>query len=82
MFDHDFLQKLSARAAALFPAVETKKQQLEQELYALLQASLAKMNVVTREEFAAQLQVLAKAQSRISELEQKIAELEASQQNN
>lgn len=76
MFDNEFLQKLSARAAGLFPAAEAKRKQLEQEMYALLQGSLTKLNIVTREEFAAQLQVLERAQSHIAMLEQKVDELE------
>lgn len=76
MFDNEFLQKLSARAAALFPAAEAARQKLEQDLYTLLQGSLAKMNVVTREEFDAQLQVLARAQAHIDRLETKLIELE------
>jgi len=78
MFDQDFLQQLSARAAGLFPAAEAKRKQLEQELHGLLQSSLAKLQVVTREEFDAQRRVLEAAQAQLAALERKVAELEAS----
>jgi hypothetical protein len=78
MLDNEFLRKLSARAAALFPAAEAKGKELflEQDLYRLLQSSLAKLNLVTREEFAAQMQVLERTRAEIAALEQQLAELE------
>ncbi|MFN0001812.1 MAG: accessory factor UbiK family protein [Pseudohongiellaceae bacterium] len=80
MLDNEFLHLLSAKAAALFPAAQAARAKLEQELYALLQTSLGKLNVVTREEFTAQQHVLEKATLQIFALEQKLAELEQHQQ--
>lgn len=76
MFDNEFLQKLSTRAAALFPAAESARLKLEQDLYALLQSSLSRLNVVTREEFDAQMALLERAQTRMAALELKLEELE------
>jgi BMFP domain-containing protein YqiC len=76
MLDPDFLQKLSARAAGLLPAAEAKRKELEQDMYKLLQGSLAKLNVVTREEFDAQQAVLERTRAQMLELERKVAELE------
>ncbi len=76
MLNHDFLQTLSRKAADLFPAAEAARAKLETELYALLQASLGKLNLVTREEFDAQRELLARAGDRIADLEQRIATLE------
>jgi hypothetical protein len=76
MLDNEFLRSLSARAAALFPAADAARQKLEQEMYALLQGALGKLNVVTREEFTAQQRVLEKATLQISLLELKLSELE------
>ena len=76
MIDNDFLRKLSARAAGLFPAAEAAQAKLEKELYALLQTSLGKLNVVTREEFAVQARLLEQAQTQITALESKMAALE------
>jgi BMFP domain-containing protein YqiC len=77
MIDADFLRKLSAKAADLFPAAESARQRLEQDLYRLLQGSLARFNVVTREEFDAQARVLQQAQAQITALEAKVAALES-----
>ncbi len=76
MIDNDFLQKLSARAAGLFPAADAARQKLEKELYGLLQSSLSKLNVVTKEEFVAQTRLLEQAQAQIAALETQMAALE------
>lgn len=76
MIDNDFLQKLSARAAGLFPAAEAARAKLEKELYGLLQSSLGKLNVVTKEEFVAQARLLEQAQAQIAALEVQMAALE------
>jgi BMFP domain-containing protein YqiC len=76
MLNTEFLHSLSQKAAALFPAAEAARSKLEAELYGLLQASLGKLHLVTREEFTAQTQVLARASARIAELEQRLDQLE------
>lgn len=76
MLDPDFLQKLSARAAGLLPAAEAKRKEIEQDMYKLLQGSLARLKVVTREEFDAQQAVLERTRAQMLELERKVAELE------
>ena len=76
MLDNEFLRSLSARAAALFPTAEAARMKIEQEMYALLQDALGKLNVVTREEFDAQQRVLEKATLQIGLLEQQLTELE------
>jgi ubiquinone biosynthesis accessory factor UbiK len=76
MIDNDFLQKLSARAAGLFPAADAAREKLERELYSLLQSNLAKLNIVTREEFVAQTRLLEQARAQMAALEEKVAALE------
>lgn len=76
MLNNEFLQSLSKKAAMLFPAAEAARVKLERELYALLQTSLGKLHLVTREEFDAAQQMLARANARIAELEQRLSELE------
>jgi BMFP domain-containing protein YqiC len=76
MIDNDFLQKLSARAAGLFPAADAARQKLEKDMHGLLQGSLAKLNVVTTEEFVAQTRLLEQARAQIAALELKMAALE------
>jgi BMFP domain-containing protein YqiC len=46
-------------------------------MYSLLQASLGKLHLVTREEFDVQRELLARAGERIADLEQRIEKLEA-----
>jgi BMFP domain-containing protein YqiC len=50
---------------------------LEQKTKNVLQRKLSQLDVVTREEFDVQTQVLLKTRAQLSELENKIAELEA-----
>ena len=76
MIDKDFLHKLSARAAGLFPAAEAARVKLEKELYGLLQGSLEHLNVVTKEEFVAQTCLLEQARAQIAALEVQVAALE------
>lgn len=76
MLNQEFLRSLSSKAASLFPAAESARAKLEQELYGLLQTSLGKLHLVTREEFDAQCEVLARASARITELEQRLQQLE------
>lgn len=78
MIDKDFLQNLSARAAGLFPAAEAARAKLEKELYGLLQSSLGRLNVVTKEEFVAQARLLEQARAQIAALEVQMAALEKS----
>ena len=80
MIDNDFLQKLSARAAGLFPAADAARQKLEKELYGLLQSRLGQLNVVTKEEFTAQARLLEQARAQIAALEVQVAELEKAKQ--
>jgi BMFP domain-containing protein YqiC len=52
------------------------KQELDKNSKALMQTMLAKLDVVTREEFDAQCALLTRAQQRIAELEAQIKLLE------
>ncbi len=76
MLNNEFLHTLSQKAASVFPAAEAARSKIEHDLYALLQASLGKLHLVTREEFDAQRQILARASERIAELEQRLAQME------
>ncbi len=49
---------------------------LQKNFRSILQSSLAKMDLVTREEFDAQTKVLAKTRAQLEIFEQRIAELE------
>jgi BMFP domain-containing protein YqiC len=81
MLDKDFLEDISARAAALFPAAESARKKLQGQLFSLLQGSLGHLNLVTREEFDAQVRVLEKASARISQLEKELQALRSDKEN-
>jgi BMFP domain-containing protein YqiC len=81
MLDKDFLEELSARAAALFPAADSARKKLQCQLFSLLQGSLGHLNLVTREEFDAQVRVLEKASERIGQLEKELQALRAAKEN-
>lgn len=67
-------QKLSN---ALPPGAQVLKADLEKNMRGILHANLSKLDLVTREEFEVQSQVLARSRSRIEQLEQRLAALEA-----
>ncbi|MEX2365431.1 MAG: accessory factor UbiK family protein [Pseudohongiellaceae bacterium] len=76
MLNQDFIRNLSQRAARLFPGATAMQQEIEAKMYALLKDSFERLNLVTREEFEAQLQVLERAQQTITTLEARVQELE------
>lgn len=80
MIDKEFLETLSSRLAEVLPAAGQVRRDIEKQFFDLLQSNLGKLNIVTREEFDAQLKVLHRAEQNISELEAKISELEKASQ--
>lgn len=74
MTTFSFLEDLQNRVAALLE--QTPAADLQKNLRALLAQQFARLDLVTREEFDAQRQVLARAREKIEALEQRLAELE------
>jgi len=66
------VQKKVSDAVAQSPAKD-----IEKNVKGLMQQGFQKMDLVTREEFDIQVQVLAKTRAKLEELEAKIAALEA-----
>ncbi len=62
---------------ALPPGVKNLRHELEKNLKAALQATFAKLNLVTREEFDLQVKLLTKSREQLAELEKRLAELTA-----
>ncbi|MEW6983837.1 accessory factor UbiK family protein [Colwelliaceae bacterium 6471] len=62
---------------AIPPGLKNMANDLEDKTKTVLQRKLSQLDVVTREEFDVQTQVLIKTRAKLSELEAKIAELEA-----
>lgn len=59
------------------PGLKSMASEFEDKAKTVLQNKLAQLDVVTREEFDVQTQVLIKTRIKLSELEAKFAELEA-----
>jgi len=58
------------------PGVRAVQQDLENNFRAVLRASLTKLDLVSRDEFEAQMRVLERTRARLEELERKVAGLE------
>lgn len=71
--------KLGAGLAQALEQGNVLRAGAEENLQALVQAQLQKLDVVTREEFEAQQALLAQAEARLTELEAQVAQLKASQ---
>jgi len=72
-FFDDLAKKLSA---ALPDSVHNLKQDMEQNFKTILMGAFDKMDLVTREEFDAQVHVLERTRAKLEQLSAKIEELE------
>jgi BMFP domain-containing protein YqiC len=76
-FDPKSLDDLARRLAdAVPPGLAALKNDLEQNFKAVLQSGLARLDLVTRQEFDIQAGVLKRSRERLEELEGRIAVLE------
>jgi ubiquinone biosynthesis accessory factor UbiK len=58
------------------PGVRAMQKDLEANFRAVLRASLTKLDLVSRDEFDAQMRVLERTRARLEELERRVAEME------
>jgi BMFP domain-containing protein YqiC len=58
------------------PAIRTVQRDLENNFRAVLRASLTKLDLVSRDEFDAQMRVLERTRARLEELEKRVAALQ------
>ena len=72
--NESLLNELAARVAAMAAANPAKD--LEKNARALLAGAFARLDLVTREEFDVQSEVLRRARERVAELEVRIVQLE------
>ena len=76
MLDNSFLKDLSDRLVALLPAAESLRDDVRSKIEQTLKKAFASLDLLTREEFDAQVQSLERSKQRIEELENLVAELE------
>jgi hypothetical protein len=69
------LSELSARLAAM--AADNPARDLERNFRGMLSSAFARLDLVSREEYDVQAQVLARAREKLAALEARLAELEA-----
>ena len=77
MLDPKIFEELNTRLSALIAASPARD--IEKNVKALLASVFEKMDLVTREEFEIQAQLLARSREKLTALEARVAELEARQ---
>ena len=77
MINRDELNNLARKITSMLPDnVQQMQDDLESNIHALLQNTLAKMNLVTREEFDVQTALLERTREKLEKLEKLLDELE------
>jgi len=74
MLDPKFLEEIGAKLSALLANSPVKD--IEKNTKALVSGAFAKLDLVTREEFDVQAQVLARTRDKLKELEARVEALE------
>jgi hypothetical protein len=74
MFKQQFIDQFAQQLGAIFK--NNPLTDLEQNLKAILHATFDKLDLVSRNEFEVQQQVLANTRAKLEELEQKVLQLE------
>lgn len=77
MLDPQKLEDLAARLAAVLPpGLSGLRRELEDNFRAVLRANLERLDLVSRERFDIQAQLLSRSIARIEQLEQRLAAIE------
>jgi BMFP domain-containing protein YqiC len=78
MIDLNHIDDLARRLSSLVPpGLRESREELQQNFKSVLQSGLAKLDLVTREEFEVQRAVLLRTREKLDELQRTVAELEA-----
>lgn len=77
MLDNDFLNTLSKRLTAILPIAAEIQGEIRTKIEQQLQASFARLDLLSRTEFEAQAAALERAEQRVQELETLLAKLDA-----
>jgi ubiquinone biosynthesis accessory factor UbiK len=77
MFDSKSIDDIANRLANVIPpSFNHFKEDAEKNFHAILQSALARLDLVSREEFEVQKAVLAKIRHKLEALEQRVADME------
>ena len=77
MFDTKFIDDLARQISDAIPAgVKGMQEDVQKNIHTLLQGALSRLDLVTREEFDAQSQVLMRTREKLEQLEQLVSDLE------
>lgn len=76
MLNQDFIRQLSERAASMAPGAGQLREDFQRRLEGLLQDAFERLEIVTREEFEAQLAALDRTRTTVAKLEQRVIALE------
>lgn len=76
MIDKRFFEEISQQISKLLPQAEAAGDDMKRSVSSALQKGFARMDLLTREEFEAQLAALARAEEKIDALETQVAQLE------
>lgn len=80
--DTKVIEELARKLAeSVPPGVRALQADMERNFRALLESGLAKMNLVTREDFDIQQRVLERTREKLTALEARLAELESKQRS-
>ena len=78
MIDLTQIDELARRLSGLVPpGVRESREELQQNFKAVLQSGLAKLDLVTREEFDVQRAVLMRTREKLEELQRAVSDLES-----
>ncbi len=77
MLDPKILDDITQRLKGAAPDARSVQDDISRNLRAAVQAALARLDLVTREEFDVQTKVLARSRAKIEQLEKQVAALEA-----
>lgn len=78
MMDRQEIDRIALRLVSLVPpGLAQAQQDLRTNFHDVLTQGLRRLELVTREEFEVQSQVLSRTRAKVDELERRVAELEA-----
>lgn len=77
MINKQFFEDMTQQLTRLLPQAEAAGEEARKAMAAVLQKGFASLDLLTRDEFEAQSAALARAEERLTQLEQEVARLEA-----